>query len=155
MNAKSIVSHLLALPLAFLAGCMSAPAGLDLSPERHTANNTYIVETHPANGLAPLNKIHTWEVRVTLPSGQPVDGARIAVDGGMPQHGHGLPTQPKVTRALGNGRYLMEGVKFSMTGWWEIKLKIDGAQGSDKVTFNTIVTGKPPQTSGADQLARR
>jgi hypothetical protein len=156
MNAKKFASHLAAVPLVLLAGCMSPPAGLDLSPQRLSANNTYIVETHPANGLAPINKIHSWEVRVTLPSGQPVDGARIAVDGGMPQHGHGLPTQPKVTRELGNGRYLMEGMKFSMTGWWEIKLKIDGAQGSDKVTFNTIVTGKSArQDAGQDQLARR
>jgi hypothetical protein len=156
MNTKKFVSHLAALALVLLAGCMSPPTGLDLSPQRLTAHNTYIVETHPAAGHAPINKIHTWEVRVTLRSGQPVDGARIAVDGGMPQHGHGLPTQPRVTRALGNGRYLMEGVKFSMTGWWEIKLKIDGAQGSDNVTFNTIVTGKPPlKSSGQDQLARR
>ena len=65
--------------------------------------------------------------------------ARIAVDGGMPQHGHGLPTRPRVTRELGDGSYLLEGMKFSMTGWWEIKLAIDAAEGTDKVTFNTVV----------------
>ncbi|WP_454743426.1 hypothetical protein [Cupriavidus necator] len=30
-------------------------------------------------------------------------------------------------------------MKFSMPGWWEIKLKIDAASGTDEVTFNTIV----------------
>jgi hypothetical protein len=108
------------------------------------------------DGHAPINKMHAWEVRVTLPSGQPVDGARIAVDGGMPQHGHGLPTQPKVTRALGDGRYLVEGVKFSMPGWWELKLKIDGAQGRDEVTFNTVVSLMAPHhTNAPDLVARR
>jgi hypothetical protein len=67
--------------------------------------------------------------------------ARIGVDGGMPQHGHGLPTKPRVTRELGDGRYLIEGMKFSMTGWWEIKLAVQGDRGADKVTFNTVVKG--------------
>ena len=39
---------------------------------------------------------------------------------------------------LGGG-YLIEGMKFSMTGWWEIKLAIDGPDGADRVTFNTVV----------------
>ena len=30
-------------------------------------------------------------------------------------------------------------MKFSMTGWWELKLAIDGPQGADRVTFNTVV----------------
>ena len=44
--------------------------------------------------------------------------AAITVDGGMPQHGHGFPTRPRVTRDLDDGTYLLEGMKFSMTGWW-------------------------------------
>jgi hypothetical protein len=38
-----------------------------------------------------------------------------------------------------DGTYLLEGMKFSMTGWWEIKLAIQSAEGNDKVTFNTVV----------------
>ena len=65
--------------------------------------------------------------------------ARIEVDGGMPQHGHGLPTRPQVTRELPGGGYLIEGMKFSMSGWWEVKLAIEGPAGADRVTFNTVV----------------
>ena len=72
----------------------------------------------------------------------PVAGAIVSVDGGMPQHHHGLPTQPRVTKDYGDGRYLIEGMKFSMSGWWEIKLKIDGAQGADNVTFNLVLPEK-------------
>ncbi|TFW33198.1 FixH family protein [Massilia horti] len=154
MNAKKISLSLAFLSLVALTGCMSAPAGLDLSSVRHTAKATYIVETRPAAGYAPLFKMHAWEVRVTSAAGQPLDGLKISVDGGMPQHGHGLPTQPKVTRQLGDGRYLVEGMKFSMPGWWEIKYKIDGAAGEDNVTFNTIVNGRPAQPA-APQLAVR
>ena len=61
----------------------------------------------------------------------------------MPQHGHGLPTQPRVTRELAEGSYQLDGMKFSMTGWWELKLAITGPLGEDRVTFNTVV-GNPP-----------
>ena len=54
----------------------------------------------------------------------------------MPQHGHGLPTRPRVTRNLGDGVYEIEGVRFNMGGWWELKLAIDSAAGADSVTFN-------------------
>ena len=54
-----------------------------------------------------------------------------------------MPTQPRVTRELEDGTYQLDGMKFSMTGWWELKLAIDGPQGSDKVTFNTVVTTPP------------
>jgi hypothetical protein len=86
--------------------------------------------------------MHAWEIRLRSPSGEPVSGARISVDGGMPQHGHGFPTQPKVTRELGDGRYLLEGMKFSMPGWWELKLKVDASSGADEITFNTIIASR-------------
>ena len=130
---------LLASTVVFLSGCMSPPEGLDLSLDRSTAKNLYRVQTHPVAEPVKINKIHSWEVKVLSPAGQPVTNARISVDGGMPQHGHGLPTQPRVTRELGEGRYLMEGMKFSMSGWWEIKLNIEAPAGSDEVTFNTGV----------------
>jgi hypothetical protein len=78
----------------------------------------------------------TMQVAVRDGNGQAVDGAAITVDGGMPQHGHGLPTRPRVTRSLGNGVYVIEGVRFNMGGWWEFRLAIDGKAGADTVTFN-------------------
>lgn len=68
--------------------------------------------------------------------GRAIDEAQISIDGGMPQHGHGLPTRPRVTRSLGDGIYEIEGVRFNMGGWWEFKLAIAGSRGPDTVTFN-------------------
>jgi hypothetical protein len=118
---------------------MSAPKNLDLALTLPTVDKKYVVTLQPPAQPAVINQLHTWKVKVASPAGAPVTGARIKIDGGMPQHGHGLPTRPQVTRELPDGGYLIEGMKFSMTGWWEIKLAIDGPAGADRVTFNTVV----------------
>ena len=121
------------------AGCMSAPTNLDLSLTRPSIANKYVVTLQPPARPAAINQLHSWQVKLATSAGAPIAHAHITVDGGMPQHGHGLPTLPQVTQELPNGTYLIEGMKFSMTGWWEIKLAIDGPEGADKVTFNTVV----------------
>jgi hypothetical protein len=83
--------------------------------------------------------MHSWMIELTDAEGAPVIDAMIAVDGGMPQHGHGLPTAPAVTRNFGDGRYLVEGMRFNMGGWWVIELDIDGRAGPDSVTFNYVL----------------
>ena len=134
-----------ALALATLSGCMTPPPDLDLSL-RHASQDKKSVVTLQPPGVPPaINQIHSWQVKVSSPSGVPISHAHINVDGGMPQHGHGLPTRPQVTRELADGTYLLEGMKFSMTGWWEIKLAIDAPEGADKVTFNRVV-GDPSAT---------
>ncbi|MDM4765220.1 FixH family protein [Pelomonas sp. SE-A7] len=136
---RSLRTRLSILALGSLTACMSAPPDLDLSLNRPTVNAKYLVALQPPSAAPAINQMHSWHIKLSTPDGAPVSGALIAVDGGMPQHGHGLPTQPKVTRELAAGLYLMEGMKFSMTGWWEIKLAIQGAPGADRVTFNTVI----------------
>jgi hypothetical protein len=121
-------------------GCMSVPQDLDLTLTRPSVASRYVVTLQPPTTPAAINELHAWQVKVASPSGAPVAHAQISVGGGMPQHGHGLPTRPLVSQELPGGIYVIEGMKFSMTGWWEIKLAIDGAEGSDKVTFNTVVS---------------
>jgi hypothetical protein len=136
---RFIPTTLLLAAMAAATGCMSPPKGLDLALTRPSADSKYLVTLQPPAKPAAINQLHAWQVRLTSPSGVPLANARIQVDGGMPQHGHGLPTRPQVTRELPGGGYLIEGMKFSMTGWWEIKLAIDGPAGADRVTFNTVV----------------
>jgi hypothetical protein len=87
----------------------------------------------------PVNQIHSWTLHVEAADGRPVDGADISVDGGMPAHNHGLPTAPQVTRALGNGDYLVEGMMFHMAGHWQVSFNIDAGGRSDEVIFNFIL----------------
>jgi hypothetical protein len=81
----------------------------------------------------PLNTIHAWTITVTDSEGKPVTDAEIAIDGGMMAHGHGLPTAPEVTKNLGNGSYLVEGVKFSMPGEWTMAFTIKSGGKEDTV----------------------
>jgi hypothetical protein len=115
---------------------MAPPNDLDHSTERLTANQIFRVGYTPSIAPPPINQLHTWKIRVTTSGGQPIEGANITVDGDMPQHGHGLPTRPQVTRSLGDGAYLVEGMKFQMGGWWVIDFTIDANGQSDMVRFN-------------------
>jgi YtkA-like len=118
------------------ARMMTPPADLDLATEQPSTQQLFYVAYASSTTPPPVNQLHTWTIRVTSPSGEPIDGATIAVDGDMPQHGHGLPTQPRVTQALGNGEYLVEGMKFQMGGWWIVDFTIDVNGASDTVRFN-------------------
>src|SRR5690348_8393731 len=104
------------IPFTLLAGCMAPPTGLNLSTNRQTNHYRYQVSLHAPAEPIVINKLHAWEIQLRTASGAAVTGAHIGIDGGMPQHGHGFPTQPRVTRELGDGRYLVEGMKFSMPG---------------------------------------
>jgi hypothetical protein len=95
----------------------------------------FSVQLHSDPPVLAINRMHRWRLAITDAAGQPVRGASIEVTGGMPEHDHGLPTAPRVTRPLGDGVYLVEGVKFHMRGGWEIVLQITAPQGSDSVAI--------------------
>ena len=80
-----------------------------------------------------INRIHSWTLVVRDAEGRPVSGADIVVSGGMPAHNHGLPTQPRVTEELGNGRYLVEGMRFHMQGEWTVDVVIETDTAKDVV----------------------
>jgi hypothetical protein len=130
------------LLLSAMAGCSMLapqPADLDVRMTRPSEHLAYVVSMRPMREQVAINELHSWEILVTSAAGLPVPHARISFDGGMPQHHHGFPTSPRVTEELGDGRYRLDGMKFSMSGWWEMKLNIDSAVGTDQVTFNTVV----------------
>ena len=103
---------------------------------RISAHGLYVVTLQGATDLKP-RKMHTLQAIVLdNQTGQPIPDATIAVGGGMPQHGHGFPTRPRVTKNLENGWYEVSGVRFNMGGWWELKLTITSPAGTDVVTFN-------------------
>jgi len=139
VSATVAFAGLAALATLGIGGCSTPPKDLDLALAKPSAAGVYRVALVPPAQAPAINQMHSWKVKLATPDGTPVHGAKFGVDGGMPQHGHGLPTQPRVTRELADGTYQLDGMKFSMTGWWEVKLDIQGPQGPDKVTFNTVV----------------
>jgi hypothetical protein len=146
---SSIVSHtraratLLAAAIVaatMLEGCMmfaKPPADLDYSRTRTSETGRYRATIRPDGDSIPRGKLQRWTLHLETATGATVDSAKVTVDGGMPQHGHGLPTKPRVTRQLGNGDHLVEGMKFNMGGWWVVKFRVaSAAAGADSVVFN-------------------
>jgi hypothetical protein len=142
-KATAIVLMVLALGAA---GCeeavareaaeVRAPAAAEFGfGPRPSARGTYVATLAPREPLR-LRQLQTVSVRLVDANGRPVEGASISVGGGMPEHRHGLPTQPRATRALGDGVFEIEGLRFSMGGWWELTLAIESPAGVDNVTFN-------------------
>jgi hypothetical protein len=108
----------------------------DYSTTRLSDKNIYRVTILPSADPIPVNELHTWTLHVETPGGDIIENAIIKVDGDMPEHGHGLPTRPEVTEYLGNGDYLVEGMKFQMTGWWVMEFDITAPDMTDHVSFN-------------------
>jgi hypothetical protein len=117
----------------------SVPANLDYATTRLTDNGLYRVTYVTPDAAPPINQLHAWTLRVETADGRPVEDATITVDGDMPQHGHGLPTRPQVTQYLGDGEYLVEGMRFQMGGWWIVEFDITAAGQTDHVTFNLML----------------
>jgi hypothetical protein len=125
---------LVAAKLAF-ASADAPPANLDYSLSHLSDAGVYAVTLQPAVNPIPIGKLHGWTVAVTAADGTPVD-ADVVFDGGMPQHGHGLPTVPKTMGKDAEGRSIIGGVRFNMPGWWELKVHVEGDAGDDTATFN-------------------
>ncbi|MEX2962368.1 FixH family protein [Microbulbifer sp. TYP-18] len=94
------------------------------------------VEPETETTLVPLNQIHEWRLLLSRLDGKPLSGAGIEIEGHMPGHVHGLPTQPRVTEEIDPGIYRVQGVKFQMSGWWVMTFNINTNDHEDSVTFN-------------------
>ena len=83
----------------------------------------------------PINAMHAWTLHVELADGTPLTNATMTIDGGMPQHNHGLPTSPRVVEELGEGDYRVDGLRFHMAGYSELRIAIDAGDKRDSVVI--------------------
>lgn len=102
------------------AGALAADSAQEWPSRRGIFSISYEAELDPIE----INKIHTWILKVRTSSGDPITTAEISVLGGMPLHDHGMPTRPRVTENLGDGRYRLEGMRFHMNGRWEVSVTV-------------------------------
>ncbi len=128
-------------PMAGQTPAVTRPANLDLAATQPSHGGKFTVSYKSDLDPVTINKLHTWTVHVADSAGKPVDNATVAIDGGMPEHNHGMPTQPIVT-SLGSGDYRAEGMKFQMPGWWTVTVTVTdtvGAAQPDSATFNLLL----------------
>ncbi len=78
-----------------------------------------------------INQIQSWVMSVRTGDGLCVKGAEITVVGGMPEHNHGFPTVPLVRPGANDCEYLVEGLRFHMSGRWEMSFNIKAGAKTD------------------------
>ena len=143
---KNATKILIAVPVVMVTMACGAMAAKMSSVEkpaasefgygpRTSAGGNYKVSIQETKNF-PKRQMLTTTFVVTDKQGNPVNDLSVSVDGGMPQHGHGLPTQPEASKEDGAGQYRINGLKFSMGGWWVLKLRLANATSKDSVVFN-------------------
>lgn len=120
-----------ALAAVLLLAAGFARVALPAEPGGTSSRGLYRVQAAPQLEPLVINRMHAWVLRLETADGRPVENADVTVDGGMPDHDHGLPTAPRVTGETEPGLYLVEGLRFHMNGAWELTVTIDAAQGRD------------------------
>ncbi len=106
------------------------PLTTELTSQKQHFKVSLALESEPS---LPIGQYHTWLLTLRDAKQSALHPATISIVGGMPGHGHGLPTQPQVTDHLGKGVYRIEGLKFHMPGEWQLRFDITAAQLRDHV----------------------
>lgn len=115
-------------------------ASVDMRLIKPSLNAQYALALRPLSGSPSVGPIANFALSVQTPGGKPVEDAKIAVGGEMPAHGHGLPTTPRITKTSEPGVYEVDGVKFSMAGYWQLIFNFTSPEaGTDTVTFNFVL----------------
>ena len=127
-NAGVSISMSLLVLLAPAAWMNEAAA--DEVREWTSERGVYTVSFKSSLDPIEINRIHSWVLHV-FADGKPITGAAISVSGGMPAHDHGLPTRPRVTEELNQGSYRLDGIRFHMSGEWEVTVEISAGGQSD------------------------
>lgn len=125
-NAATLLTFIFSL-------AFSAPAGADAPDLQAVSRNGVQINLYSRLQPLQLNTMHSWEIELLDSSGAPISGAVMQVQGGMPEHDHGLPTSPLVTGSLPDGRYLLEGMRFHMPGLWLLRIDLETAGKAETV----------------------
>lgn len=118
---------------------MKAKSDLDRATIVKSEKGLFTVGYESGTTPIPLNRIHHWTLSVKDKEGTPVTGAAVKVVGDMPEHGHGLPTEPELTEEIEGGRYVIDGIRFSMPGWWVITFHVTAGELMDNASFNLLL----------------
>ena len=135
MSRRRKRSHGSALLLLAMIGLPNADViAAELGPVA-SRDGHFLVRLVPAIDPLRINTLHSWTLVVTTADEQPVSGADIRIEGGMPEHDHGLPTAPRVSDADSEGHYIARGMRFHMSGAWVLVIDIDNGKHQDRVVL--------------------
>lgn len=129
------------LALAALAAPFFMAASATAADRWDVSSNSgrYEAVLEPRSGSVRVGTLQEWVLTLRSEDGAPVQNVRIGIGGGMPGHGHGLPTQPVATEYLGDGRHVIAGVKLSMPGEWLIAVGLESHEHRDRLMFEMSI----------------
>ena len=108
---------------------------LSAIPSHNGVYRASLVE--PSGPARPFGS-RVWTVEVKTAAGSPVEGATLALESWMPDETQVLATRPRVTGYLGAGRYRIDGLRIDRRGWWNVRLQVTAAGGTDSLAFNLV-----------------
>ena len=126
------------------SGAVAAPPAAWNAP-KVTQSGKYEVALSLSADPPPLGELFTVSARVRDKDGTPIDDGTVTLDARMPQHNHGMETDPiddpgQCDPAGGrckhpDGVYQATGFKFHMGGEWTITVDVVGPRGPDSTSF--------------------
>ncbi len=87
----------------------------------------------PVDGQIQIGRYQRWRLTLRSAEGKLLSDASVRVQGGMPEHGHGLPTQPQVSSGGTPGEYFIEGLRFNMAGQWLLLIDVSAPGHRDRL----------------------
>ncbi len=133
------------LGLAACAGGSAPRAAVWPGPwTRPTQSGLYVVALSFDPSAPEVGALFRAEARVTSRDGTPLEAGKVALDARMPQHNHGMETDPVdlpgVCDAAGacthpGGLFQTDGFKFHMPGAWTVTVEVTGPRGPDTTSF--------------------
>jgi hypothetical protein len=114
----------------------AARAPLPVAKSTRVRGAALRVELEPPKQAIQIGTTQEWSVRIASADGAPLGGCKVRFDGTMPEHGHGLPTAPRATGESSKGRYRIEGVRFSMAGYWQLDVEASCDEGAQHTRFD-------------------
>ena len=104
---------------------------------RASHNHRYHAEVVATTPIAAGVR-QSWTVLLTRRGHRRVSDARLTVRSWSPETGEVSEVTPRA-RYVGGSRYRIDDIYFARTGWWNVALVIDAANGSDSVAFNVVL----------------
>ena len=93
------------------------------------------IQAQPQLQPLAINQMHSWTLSLKTADGKAAEGLTITVQGGMPEHDHGLPTQPAIVAETAPGEYSLQGVRFHMPGLWQLNIEISAKDWVDSAVI--------------------
>lgn len=129
---------------AQLASAGAEEATQGWSATRWTQGRKYQVTLTMHPDPPPMGELFEVRARLLDRAGEPIEDAKVRLDARMPQHDHGMMTDPvddpgqcdDAGKCIHpDGIYTTSGFKFHMGGEWTILLNVEGPLGPDNTSF--------------------